>query len=80
MDELVMVQIPVTRAAAEALSDEARRQRIGRLVSRLVRPASLDEDPLAALIAETKASARAGGLTDEEIDADLAAWNAERRL
>jgi hypothetical protein len=34
---------------------------------------------LARVIAELKAEARAAGLTDSEIDAELAAYNAERR-
>jgi hypothetical protein len=36
-------------------------------------------DLLAEAIAETKAEARAAGLTDAAIDAELAAYNAERR-
>ncbi|HEX3883738.1 MAG TPA: hypothetical protein VHW66_13840 [Stellaceae bacterium] len=35
--------------------------------------------PLARAIAELKAEARAAGLTDAEIDAELAAFKAERR-
>jgi hypothetical protein len=38
-----------------------------------------ETDPLAALIAEIKAEARENGPTEEEIDAELAAYNAERR-
>jgi hypothetical protein len=80
MDEVVMVEIPVSREAAEALCDPLRRQRVGELLSRILRPSSPDEDPLAVLIAEIKRGARAGGLSDKEIDAELAAYNAERRL
>jgi hypothetical protein len=80
MDDVVMVQIPVSREAAKALSDEDCRRKIGRLVSDILRPSSLENDPLAALIAEVKVNARTDGLTDEEIDAELAAYNAERRL
>jgi hypothetical protein len=46
----------------------------------MVRPGSPETDPLAALIAEMKAEARTAGLTDADIDAELAAYNAERRL
>jgi len=74
------VEIPVTPEAAAALEDERRRARIGKLVSDLLRPSSADRDPLAALIAEIKSEARADKLSDEEIDAELAAYNAERRL
>ena len=80
MTDTVLVQIPVSREAATALADEARRERIGKLVSDMLRPGSPADDPLAVLIAELKTEARAGGLTDEEIDAELAAYNAERRL
>jgi hypothetical protein len=80
MADVVMVEIPVSPEAASELSDERRRARIGKLVSEILRPSSAEEDPLARLIAETKRDARAGGLTDEEIDAELAAYNAEHRL
>jgi hypothetical protein len=76
----VMVEIPVTPEAAEALSDPERRERIGKLVSGMLRPQSPGDDPLAAIFASIKNGARADGLTDEEIEAELAAYNAERRL
>ena len=37
------------------------------------------EDPLLAHSAETQRAARETGLTDEEVDAELAAYNAENR-
>ena len=80
MSEAVLVPIPVSPAAAEVLADEGKRREVGELLSRMLRPTSPEDDPLAALIAEVKADARAGGLTDEEIDAELAAYNAERRI
>jgi hypothetical protein len=80
MDDVVMVEIPVSREAAEALADADKRSRVGKLVSGLLHPRSPGEDPLAALFAETKRAARAAGLTDEDIDAELAAYNAERRI
>ncbi len=79
MDDIVMVPIPVTPEAAAALADEARRRKVGKLVSDILRPSSPADDPLAVLIAEIKAESRAGGLKDEEIEAELAAYNAERR-
>lgn len=79
MDEVVLVPIPVSPAAAAALADGERRRRIGELVSAILRPEAPERDPLAALIAQIKAEARADGLTDEAIDAELAAYNAERR-
>lgn len=80
MSDVVLVQIPVSRAAAAALSEAARREKVGKLVSDLLRPDAPESDPLGALIAEIKADARTDGLTDAEIDAELAAYNAERRL
>jgi hypothetical protein len=80
MADTVMVEIPVTPQAAEALCDPKRRERIGKLVSDMLRPRSLGEDPLAAIFASIKNAARADGLTDEEIESELAAYNAERRL
>jgi hypothetical protein len=47
-------------------------------VSRVLRPRS-GPSPLAQAIVELKAEARAAGLTDVEIDAELVAYNAERR-
>ena len=80
MADTVMVEIPVTPEAAEALGDPGRRQRVGKLVSSMLRPRSLGDDPLAAIFASIKSAASADGLTDEEIEAELAAYNAERRL
>jgi hypothetical protein len=78
MDNTVDVTIPVEPAAAAALADARNREAVGRLVSRVLRPRS-GLSPLAQAIAEMKADARAAGLTDAEIDAELAAYNAERR-
>ncbi len=78
MDDTVDVTIPVEPEAAAALADARNRKAIGRLVSRVLRPRS-GPSPLARAIAEMKADARTAGLTDAEIDAELAAYNAERR-
>ena len=80
MEDEVMIEIPVSREAAEALGDPSKRRRVGALVSRILRPGTPDRDPLAALISEIKREAGAAGLTDEEIEAELAIYNAERRL
>ena len=76
MDRTVDVTIPVEAAAA--LADARNRAAVGRLVSRVLRPRS-GPSPLAQAIAEIKAEARAAGLTDADLDAELAAYNAERR-
>ena len=79
MDDVVMVPIPVSPEAAQALADEDRRAKVGKLVSDLLRPSSGKDNPLSLLVAEIKADVRADGLTDVAIDAELAAYNAERR-
>jgi hypothetical protein len=78
MDRTVDVTIPVEPEAAAALADARNREAVGRLVSRVLRPRS-GPSPLAQAITELKAEARAAGLTDAEIDAELVAYNAERR-
>jgi hypothetical protein len=75
MNKIVMVPIPVSPEAAEALGDAARRERIGKLVSELVRPGQAGHDPLADVIAGIKESAARDGLRDAEVEADLAAYN-----
>lgn len=75
-----MVEIPVSRDAASALDDERRRTAIGRLISNLLRPSAMNSDPLRRIIAEIKGEARADDLTDAEIDAELAAYNAKNRV
>lgn len=79
MDDVVMVEIPVSPRTAERLRDEAERARAGRFLDRALGGLGTDDDPLFRLIREIKADARAAGITDEEIDAELAAYNAERR-
>ncbi|HEY3911133.1 MAG TPA: hypothetical protein VGM07_14760 [Stellaceae bacterium] len=78
MDRTVNVTIPVEPEAAAALADPRNREAVGRLVSRVLHPGS-GPTPLARAIADLKADARAAGLTEAEIDAELAAYNAERR-
>jgi hypothetical protein len=78
MNDTVEVTIPVDPEAAAALADARNREAVGRLVSRVLRPRS-GLSPLAQAIAELKAAARAAGLTDLEVEAAFAAYNAERR-
>lgn len=77
MNEASKIEIPVEEATAAALSDARRREAVGRLVDRLVRPGS--DDPLIALFERTAAEAQGAGLTEAEVEAELAAYNAERR-
>lgn len=55
-----------------------RRLALGRYVSRMLQGARA-RDLLVEAIAEAKPEARPVGLTDADIDAELAAYNAERR-
>jgi hypothetical protein len=77
VNELSKIEIPVEAATAAALADARRREAVGRLVDRLVRPGA--DDPLVALFERTAAEAGKAGLTEGEIEAELAAYNAERR-
>ena len=77
MNELVKIEIPVEQATAAALTDARRRQAVGRLVDRLVRPGA--DDPLIVLLERTAAEAREAGLAESDIERELAAYNAERR-
>lgn len=78
MDTTIDVTIPVEPDAAAALADARNRAAIGRLISRVLRPRS-GPSALARAIAEMKEDARAAGLTDADIDDELAAYNAARR-
>jgi hypothetical protein len=80
MNNEVVVGIPVTPEVAGMLRDQDIARSVGRLVSAILRPSSPERDPLATMIAEIKSAARAGGLTDDEIDAELDAHNAEHRF
>jgi hypothetical protein len=78
MGKTVDVTIPVEPDVAAALADVRNREAVGRLIGRVLRrPAG--PAPLARAIAQLKADARAAGLGDADIDAELAAYNAERR-
>jgi len=77
MNQVSKIEIPVEEATAAALSDVRRREAVGRLVDRLVRPGA--DDPLIALFERTAAEAREAGLTGTEIEAELDSYNAERR-
>lgn len=78
MADTIDVTIPVAPEAAAALADPRNREAVGRLISSVLRPHA-GPSPLAQAVAELKSAARAAGLTDTDIDAELAAYNAERR-
>jgi len=79
MDETVRIEIEVTEEAASILRDEARRRSVGRMVSELVSRKSPDDHPLRRIFAQIKREARADGLTDKEMEAELKRHRAERR-
>jgi hypothetical protein len=73
----VDVPIPVDASVAQALEHAPTRALAGLLVSRMLQPTSVERlfDTMDAFAAE----AERRGLTDEILDAELAAYNAERR-
>lgn len=80
MGDTVMVEIPVSAETARLLHDAAERARAGRLLDDVLKARCLTDDPLIHAIREVKAVVQAAGLTDEDIDAELAAHKAERRF
>ena len=75
MPAIVEVSIPVDPDAAVSLADSARRESVGRIVSRMLKPGP-GLLPLVKAIERLKADAQARGLTDEIIEQELAAYNA----
>ena len=81
VNEVVKIELPVRPETARALADVRRARAVGRLVDRLVSRLARSgqgDDPLAAVLEATRRSAQEAGLTDEDIDAELAAYRAER--
>jgi hypothetical protein len=80
MDGMVDVTIPVEARAADALRDARKREAVGRLISRVLqREREQNVDLLFAAIERLSADAEVKGLTDEILEQELAAYNAERR-
>jgi hypothetical protein len=73
---MVDVVISVEAETAAALSDTRKREAVGRIVSRILRPHP-DHDLLVDAMGRL-GDAHAKGLTDEAINAELAAHKAER--
>ena len=74
---VVNVEFPIDEEAASGLADPNRRQAVGRLISRLLRPTS-EHNPLAVLLDATGRAAETAGLTQQDVEDELAAWKAER--
>ncbi len=73
----VDVHIPIEASVAARLDDPVTRALAGRLVSRMLQPASIED--LFATMDALSDEARRRGLTDESLDVELAVYNAERR-
>ncbi len=78
MPDTVPVTLDVEPDVAAALADPATRARLERLVRRTLRPAG-GVDRLFATMDALSEEARRRGLTDEILEAELAAYNAEHR-
>ena len=78
MDATVDVSIPVEPQAAAAMRDARTRQAIGRVVSRLLHPQAGPQALIEAM-ERMRADAASRGLTDDLVEAELAAYNDERR-
>jgi hypothetical protein len=79
MDTTIEVSIPVDPDAASMLADPQKRAEMGQLISTVLRE-SAEPDPLIRAIRAVQADVRASGITEAEIDAELAAWKAERQM
>lgn len=76
---MIEVTLPLDAEAAKLLDSPARREAAGRYLSGLLKEERI-RDLLADAIGEAKREARASGLTDEDIEAELEAWRAERKV
>ena len=80
MNQLVMVPIPLSPEAAERLGgDAARREAVGRMVSRLVASPAGAPDQIEALLNALPRDPGMPEMTAEEIAAEIAAARAARR-
>jgi len=77
MADIVEVLIPVDSAVAGALAYPGKREAIGRLVSQILQPQP-GHDPLLAAAQRLSAAAKDRGLTEEALEAELAAHQRER--
>ena len=78
MNGMVDVTIPVDPGVAKVLGTPLRREAAGRVLSDLLSGRHVG-DLLAEVIADLKRDAQAHGLTDADVDAELAAWRSERQ-
>lgn len=77
MPDTVPVTFEFDPEIAAALDDPATRARVERLIRRTIRPTGVER--LFTVMDAIGAEARRRGLTDEILEAELAAYNAEHR-
>jgi len=77
MPNTIDVTIPVEPEAAPALQDARKREAIGRIVSRILRPHP-GQDPLLDAMQRLSDDAKTKGLTPDILEAELATHKAER--
>jgi hypothetical protein len=77
MPDTVPVTIDLEPAVAAVLGNDARRAWVGRIVSRMLQPPSVER--LVEVMDAISAEAERRGLSKEILEAELAAYNAERR-
>ena len=77
MTDAALSGIPIGGVHADELESPARREAVGRYLSELLKSGRV-RDVLAEAIADAKREARATGLTDEEVEAELDAWRTGR--
>ena len=77
MNDMVDVAIPLDPDLAKAFGRLEKREAVGRIVSDLLTGRHLT-DLMTEAFADLKREAHGNGLTDADVDAELAAWRAER--
>ncbi len=74
---VLTVEIQVDEEVAADLSEPVRLAAVGQLVSRMLRLTAAS-NPLGTLLDDIGRRAELAGLTQEDIDQEVAAWKAER--
>jgi hypothetical protein len=73
------VTVDIASDAATGLN-ETQSQALRRLLQPMIEIGLESEDPLESVLTASATQAREAGLTDDDIEAELAAYNSERRL
>lgn len=78
MDTTVDVTIKVDTETARALESPARREAAARYLSFILKDGHV-ADVLSGAITDARREARTNGLTDDDVDSEIEAWQADRR-